>query len=85
MYVCIYVNHKVLTSFTSIFYVCMYVGDSRAVLSRAGSAIALSEDHKPLQDRELERIHKAGGFVTEQGRVNGNLNLSRSIGRLVGR
>ena len=45
--------------------------------------MALSEDHKPLQDRELQRILRAGGFVTEQGRVNGNLNLSRSIGACV--
>jgi serine/threonine protein phosphatase PrpC len=43
-------------------------------------AVALSEDHKPTQQRELDRIAKAGGFVTEAGRVNGNLNLSRSIG-----
>jgi serine/threonine protein phosphatase PrpC len=57
-------------------------GDSRAVLCRGGRAIALTEDHKPFQDREMERIRKAGGFVTEQGRVNGNLNLSRSIGDL---
>jgi serine/threonine protein phosphatase PrpC len=55
-------------------------GDSRAVLCRAGKAVGLSEDHKPLQERELQRIQRAGGFVTEQGRVNGNLNLSRSIG-----
>jgi protein phosphatase 1G len=57
-------------------------GDSRAVLCRAGKAVGLSEDHKPLQERELQRIQRAGGFVTEQGRVNGNLNLSRSIGDL---
>eukprot|EP00501_MAST-03F_sp_TOSAG23-6_P002063 GSMAST32.ASY1.ANO1.2154.1 assembled CDS len=31
---------------------------------------------------ELNRIKKAGGFVTDQGRVNGNLNLSRCIGDL---
>ncbi len=31
---------------------------------------------------EWERIKSAGGFVTEAGRVNGNLNLSRSIGDL---
>lgn len=58
-------------------------GDSRAVLCRAGGrAEALSFDHKPQQDRELTRINNAGGFVNQFGRVNGNLNLSRSIGDL---
>lgn len=60
-------------------------GDSRAVLCRGGektTTIALSVDHKPMQERELTRIRNAGGFVNSFGRVNGNLNLSRSIGDL---
>jgi hypothetical protein len=57
-------------------------GDSRGVLCRAGSAVALSEDHKPMQEKEFNRIKAAGGYVTPAGRVNGNLNLSRSIGDL---
>ena len=58
-------------------------GDSRAVLCREGGITeALSEDHKPLQEREASRIQAAGGFVNQFGRVNGNLNLSRSIGDL---
>ena len=57
-------------------------GDSRAVLCRAGAAVALSEDHKPSQEGELRRIEAVGGFVNSNGRVNGNLNLSRSIGDL---
>ena len=58
-------------------------GDSRAVLCRAhGATKALSFDHKPMQQRELNRIKAAGGFVNSFGRVNGNLNLSRSIGDL---
>jgi len=65
-------------------------GDSRAVLARSGVAVPLSEDHKPNLPAERERIHKAGGFVERrqvgsivQYRINGNLNLSRSIGDLV--
>ncbi|ORZ30312.1 phosphatase 2C-domain-containing protein [Catenaria anguillulae PL171] len=54
-------------------------GDSRAVLGQNGNAIALSEDHKPSNDHEQERITSAGGFV-EFGRVNGNLALSRALG-----
>lgn len=57
-------------------------GDSRGVLCRNGQAVALSEDHKPSQDREMTRIREAGGFVNMVGRVNGNLNLSRSLGDL---
>ena len=58
-------------------------GDSRAVLCRAGgTAEPLSFDHKPQQPREMNRINNAGGFVNRFGRVNGNLNLSRSIGDL---
>lgn len=58
-------------------------GDSRAVLCRAGGIVEpLSFDHKPTQDREMIRIIAAGGFVNQFGRVNGNLNLSRSIGDL---
>jgi len=64
-------------------------GDSRAVLCRNGQALPLSEDHKPNAPGERLRISKAGGTIersayssTVQFRVNGNLNLSRSIGDL---
>lgn len=64
-------------------------GDSRAVLCRNGKAIDMSEDHKPNMPSERARIKRAGGAILEQHigphthyRVNGNLNLSRSIGDL---
>lgn len=60
-------------------------GDSRGVLCRGNEAVALSEDHKPAQEIERNRILNAGGFLSEIGgvcRVNGNLNLSRAIGDL---
>ena len=56
-------------------------GDSRCVLGRGGKALPLSFDHKPDDEIELTRIEKAGSVVTE-GRVDGNLNLSRSLGDL---
>lgn len=55
-------------------------GDSRCVLCRGGTAVELSLDHKPEDTIEMERIVKAGGKVTADGRVNGGLNLSRAIG-----
>jgi protein phosphatase 1G len=39
----------------------------------------MSIDHKPDLDTEKNRIYKADGWVSE-GRVKGNLNLSRSLG-----
>lgn len=58
-------------------------GDSRGVLCRkGGQAYGLSEDHKPQQEGEMRRITESGGFVNGAGRINGNLNLSRSLGDL---
>ena len=56
-------------------------GDSRIVISKNGVAIPMTVDHKPDLEEEKNRIYKAGGTVTD-GRVNGNLNLSRSLGDL---
>ena len=56
-------------------------GDSRCVLSNKGVAIEMSHDHKPDNDIEKSRIQKAGGYISD-GRINGNLNLSRAIGDL---
>lgn len=56
-------------------------GDSRCVLARAGKAIPLSFDHKPDNEEEKNRIENAGSTIVE-GRVDGNLNLSRSLGDL---
>ena len=62
--------------------ICANAGDTRCVLSRGGVAIPLSRDHNPDQKDEYERIYKAGGTVNEEGRVEGNLNLSRALGDL---
>ncbi|CRL07935.1 CLUMA_CG020971, isoform A [Clunio marinus] len=55
-------------------------GDSRCVVCRSGKVVEMSFDHKPEDEIEFERIRKAGGRVTLDGRVNGGLNLSRAIG-----
>ncbi|XP_042504788.1 probable protein phosphatase 2C 52 [Macadamia integrifolia] len=58
------------------------VGDSRAVISKAGEAIPLSEDHKPNRSDERKRIESAGGVVMWAGtwRVGGVLAMSRAFG-----
>ncbi|GFQ06176.1 probable protein phosphatase 2c 59 [Phtheirospermum japonicum] len=58
------------------------VGDSRAVICRGGTAIAVSRDHKPDQTDERRRIEDAGGFVMWAGtwRVGGVLAVSRAFG-----
>ncbi|XP_073149025.1 probable protein phosphatase 2C 45 [Henckelia pumila] len=58
------------------------VGDSRAVICRAGQAIAVSRDHKPDQEDERRRIEDVGGFVAWEGvwRVGGVLPVSRAFG-----
>lgn len=58
------------------------VGDSRAVISKAGKAIALSDDHKPNRSDERKRIESAGGIVMWAGtwRVGGVLAMSRAFG-----
>ena len=56
-------------------------GDSRVVLCKKGVAEAKSEDHKPEMDSEKTRIYKADGWISD-GRVKGNLNLTRGFGDL---
>jgi len=56
------------------------VGDSRAVLGRAGQALRLTIDHKASLPEEAKRIHAAGGFIGRNKRVNGVLAISRALG-----
>lgn len=88
--VCNLPDHPVHAGCTSICAVMIgqtltvaNAGDSRSVLCRKGGATEpMSFDHKPSNEIEKKRIAEAGGFVNQFGRVNGNLNLSRSIGDL---
>ena len=56
-------------------------GDSRVVMCKKDVAYPQSEDHKPELDSEKKRIYNANGWVSE-GRVKGNLNLTRGFGDL---
>ncbi len=57
-------------------------GDSRAVLCRAGAALALSDDHKAAREDETARVEAAGGQILFWNgvRVMGLLAVSRAIG-----
>jgi len=54
-------------------------GDSRAIFSRDNSVVCSTQDHKPVNPLEKERIQNAGGSVMIQ-RVNGSLAVSRALG-----
>lgn len=66
-----------LVSSTHLFFA--NCGDSRGVLSRDGKAFFSTQDHKPVNPTEKERIQRAGGSVMIQ-RVNGSLAVSRALG-----
>ncbi|XP_071687833.1 probable protein phosphatase 2C 47 [Rutidosis leptorrhynchoides] len=55
------------------------VGDSRAVVSRKGVAIQMSNDHRPSYLQEKERVEKLGGYF-EDGYLNGELGVTRALG-----
>merc|ERR1712060_738962 len=54
-------------------------GDSRGVCCVSGKPALATQDHKPSNEPELERIQNAGGSVMIQ-RVNGSLAVSRALG-----
>ncbi|XP_024121749.1 protein phosphatase 1A isoform X1 [Oryzias melastigma] len=54
-------------------------GDSRGILSRDRHVKFFTQDHKPTNPLEKERIQNAGGSVMIQ-RVNGSLAVSRALG-----
>lgn len=54
-------------------------GDCRAVLCRKGTAIEMSQDHRPSYLPELRRVEKLGGFV-DDGYLNGVLSVTRALG-----
>lgn len=59
------------------------VGDSRAVLRMKEGVQQMTVDHKPSLKSESDRVKRNGGFLSNNDgtwRINGRLNLSRSIG-----
>ncbi|CAG9532687.1 unnamed protein product [Cercopithifilaria johnstoni] len=65
-----------------------WCGDSAVAVLRKGGVRTLSSAHSPNVPEEVRRIEEAGGMVVPvQGelRVNGILNLTRSLGDIDGR
>ncbi|XP_068194928.1 protein phosphatase 1A [Antennarius striatus] len=67
----------VMISSSHIYFI--NCGDSRGLLSRGGAVHFFTQDHKPSNPLEKERIQNAGGSVMIQ-RVNGSLAVSRALG-----
>lgn len=59
------------------------VGDSRALMKSGGTIGQVTVDHKPAVRSESDRVRRLGGSITNTDgswRINGRLNLSRSVG-----
>lgn len=54
-------------------------GDCRAVLCRKGEAVDMSQDHRPINAAERQRVEQSGGFV-DDGYLNGILSVTRALG-----
>jgi serine/threonine protein phosphatase PrpC len=63
------------------------VGDTSSILccDENNNTIELSRDHLGRDVEERKRIERAGGYVNEEGRVEGRLMITRALGDLWGR
>ena len=64
---------------TTTHIIVANAGDSRGIMMKDRLVNALSDDHKPYNEKEKERIEKAGGYVSDR-RVNSDLAVSRALG-----
>lgn len=55
------------------------VGDTRATLSKNGTAERLSVDHKATDPQEIARVKSVGGSIMDN-RVAGGLAITRAMG-----
>ncbi len=70
---CVLIRHGVLYTAN--------VGDCRAVLATTDSVVRITEDHTVIDPVELARVKAAGAYV-DNGRLNGLLTYTRSLGDL---
>lgn len=55
------------------------VGDTRAVISKSGTAERMSYDHKASDKQEVDRVKNGGGIIMDN-RVGGSLAITRAFG-----
>jgi|EP01047_Picozoa_sp_COSAG01_P045538 serine/threonine protein phosphatase PrpC len=67
---------------TPTHIVCANAGDSRGCYCSGTEVVALSDDHKPANITEKQRILAAGGSVSGN-RVDGRLAVSRALGDFI--
>ncbi|KAJ1736256.1 cysteinyl-tRNA synthetase [Coemansia biformis] len=56
------------------------VGDALGVVSRRGTPMVLSTRHDPYDPSEVRRIRSIGGYITQQGKVQGQTDVTRAFG-----
>ncbi|KAJ2711235.1 cysteinyl-tRNA synthetase, partial [Coemansia spiralis] len=56
------------------------VGDALGVVSRRGTPMVLSMRHDPYDQSEVRRIRSIGGYITQQGKVQGQTDITRAFG-----
>ncbi|KAJ2553277.1 cysteinyl-tRNA synthetase, partial [Coemansia sp. RSA 1933] len=56
------------------------VGDALGVVSRRGTPVLLSKRHDPYDISEIKRIRSIGGYITQQGKVQGQIDITRAFG-----
>jgi adenylate cyclase len=57
------------------------VGDTKAVIGRNnGSAYEVASNHSIISPSEIARIREAGGYISHDCLINGEVNVSRSFG-----
>ncbi|PKI75342.1 hypothetical protein CRG98_004278 [Punica granatum] len=54
-------------------------GDCRAVLCKRGTAVEMSQDHRPSYLPERMRVEGLGGYILD-GYLNGYLSVTRALG-----
>ncbi|KAJ2703793.1 cysteinyl-tRNA synthetase [Coemansia sp. IMI 209128] len=56
------------------------VGDALGVVSRRGTPVMLSKRHDSYDAEEIMRIRSIGGYITQQGKVQGQTDITRAFG-----
>lgn len=71
----------VMLMFLANRVICCNLGDSLAILYKSDDTkVFLSKDFKPLREKEQDRIRSKGGFISKDGRLQGQITVTRGFG-----